>query len=699
MPRDRGRGAINTEDVDEDDMPPIDGNPSLTYTFHSGMTPLSFTSHSAPTATQDVSPHPSKALISSPPPSPLTPSDESSMPAIQTRPHGKRRDPSYIPRPPNAFILFRSAFIRDQHIPGKVEGNHSKLSKIIGMYWKKLTPAEKEKWEAQALVAQEEHRARYPDWRFRPGANAMAKLKVGEGSTAASRRRSVRSRAKGSSTEDDELTEMVISDVKGKGKDKGKAREKGNRMASIEEKRCAKIAGFVAEGLKGEELEVAVKQWESDRHITRPETRPKKVKAVKSRLVSTKTPVRSDSDASLLPSPASPDMPVDETSEGSTPTHTQTTRTPTLDHRRLSPSSSHVNLTSVPLTQLFRRSLSAPAADQHSSHSRSSSDRSKESSTDNSSPASTEPTPGAWGKPLVLQGAPTGTNNDLNRRDNLPFSTPSSSSSTATYDAQRLTWQETENRRRLEDMQTPDSWWPQRPSTDESHSRFSFDTPKQRVEQSSVAFNTENMGYETEQQTPEYDRGYLEQYRSFEPVRDGSQNVEWTNLSATGSSRQGLVSIVKDPYEDDCDTDQQTVSQPPTLSIPPPTGNSYYFQPVSPVSPSAVPSSTFSTLSGWDGDSFKHPPTPITSARAWSDHTTSRSSPIPSPSINSSGWYNSSGMYAWGDHRPQLQHTPLSLDSQDWDRQEYRASSQMHLRTDPPRQVDFQEELRRMNRS
>ncbi|KAJ7082391.1 hypothetical protein B0H15DRAFT_440353 [Mycena belliarum] len=43
-----------------------------------------------------------------------------------------RRAPSYIPRPPNAFILFRSSFIRSENVPGRVEGNHSTLSKIIG---------------------------------------------------------------------------------------------------------------------------------------------------------------------------------------------------------------------------------------------------------------------------------------------------------------------------------------------------------------------------------------------------------------------------------------------------------------------------------------------------------------------------------------------------------------------------------------
>ncbi|KAK6988101.1 hypothetical protein R3P38DRAFT_288258 [Favolaschia claudopus] len=80
-----------------------------------------------------------------------------------------RRTGSYIPRPPNAFILFRSSFIRSQNVPGRVEGNHSTLSKIIGKYWHALPPSERARWEDKARAAQAEHRRRYPDWRFRPG--------------------------------------------------------------------------------------------------------------------------------------------------------------------------------------------------------------------------------------------------------------------------------------------------------------------------------------------------------------------------------------------------------------------------------------------------------------------------------------------------------------------------------------------------
>lgn len=46
---------------------------------------------------------------------------------------GEKRRGGHIPRPPNAFILFRSSFVRSNQVPGRVEGNHSTLSKIVGL--------------------------------------------------------------------------------------------------------------------------------------------------------------------------------------------------------------------------------------------------------------------------------------------------------------------------------------------------------------------------------------------------------------------------------------------------------------------------------------------------------------------------------------------------------------------------------------
>ena len=96
----------------------------MTFTFSTDMTPITYSE--APSGHEGtLDPPRPNMFIYEPPSSPIL---ESMKPS-----HAKKRDPSYIPRPPNAFILFRSSFIRAQHIPGKIEGNHSALSKIIGM--------------------------------------------------------------------------------------------------------------------------------------------------------------------------------------------------------------------------------------------------------------------------------------------------------------------------------------------------------------------------------------------------------------------------------------------------------------------------------------------------------------------------------------------------------------------------------------
>ncbi|KAI0028006.1 hypothetical protein K488DRAFT_14059, partial [Vararia minispora EC-137] len=75
----------------------------------------------------------------------------------------------YIPRPPNAFILFRASFVKANAVPQKlVKGSHASLSKIVGVVWKGMHADERARWEQAAVRALAEHRARYPDWRFRP---------------------------------------------------------------------------------------------------------------------------------------------------------------------------------------------------------------------------------------------------------------------------------------------------------------------------------------------------------------------------------------------------------------------------------------------------------------------------------------------------------------------------------------------------
>ncbi|KAG6333834.1 hypothetical protein ID866_5253 [Astraeus odoratus] len=239
MPAIRESDLFLNEMDDDDGMPPLvdNPNPSMTFTFFTDMTPITALS-ADPTVPFEtvwespVLPEPAIDLAE-------TPEHHTAAPfhggPERTTGHSKKRDASYIPRPPNAFILFRSSFIRSQQVPEKVEGNHSTLSKIIGKYWKTLPREEREVWEAKALVAQAEHRRRYPDWRFRPGANALAKIKVKDGPANTRRRNSHSCR-------------------------KGRVDSTTNKKS--EDERCAIIADLLVEGKKGVDLEDAVRRWE-----------------------------------------------------------------------------------------------------------------------------------------------------------------------------------------------------------------------------------------------------------------------------------------------------------------------------------------------------------------------------------------------------------------------------------------------------
>lgn len=131
--------------------------------------------------------------------------------------HGKKRGEDHIPRPPNAFILFRSSFIKNQLVSTEVETNHSTLSKIIGLTWQNMPPDERQVWHAKAKKAQEEHRTKWPQYAFRP---SHAKVKGG--------------------TEKRRVREVEPKDMK----------------------RCAKIAELVVEGKKGAELDAAILEFD-----------------------------------------------------------------------------------------------------------------------------------------------------------------------------------------------------------------------------------------------------------------------------------------------------------------------------------------------------------------------------------------------------------------------------------------------------
>ena len=80
----------------------------------------------------------------------------------------KRDAPKRIPRPPNAFMLYRSDFHKRRTIPREVEKRQQNLSRIAGQCWKMLPETEKAIWYGKAAVIRAEHRARYPSHKTGP---------------------------------------------------------------------------------------------------------------------------------------------------------------------------------------------------------------------------------------------------------------------------------------------------------------------------------------------------------------------------------------------------------------------------------------------------------------------------------------------------------------------------------------------------
>ena len=84
-------------------------------------------------------------------------------PTITRRP----KDPNQIPRPANCFILFRSYKMKEMNCKD-LGVTQKKLSQIIGELWEALSDQEKALWRAQARAASEEHKRKYPGYRYTP---------------------------------------------------------------------------------------------------------------------------------------------------------------------------------------------------------------------------------------------------------------------------------------------------------------------------------------------------------------------------------------------------------------------------------------------------------------------------------------------------------------------------------------------------
>lgn len=85
---------------------------------------------------------------------------------------GRYGEKEKIPRPRNAFILFRQhnhKLLIDEWTTKGVEIPHnSKISKLLGVKWKELSNEEKVHWKELAEKEKTDHEKKYPDYRYKP---------------------------------------------------------------------------------------------------------------------------------------------------------------------------------------------------------------------------------------------------------------------------------------------------------------------------------------------------------------------------------------------------------------------------------------------------------------------------------------------------------------------------------------------------
>lgn len=151
------------------------------------------TANEQPSATSSRTSSPVRpAMIIPPPPPPMTPAAHSIasdrqkwMPPNEPIEFAKRpARPDYlskkkhVPRPPNAFMLFRSMVI-NKEIP-KIENRQQNVSRIAGEIWNVLDDDIKKAWHDKAVEYQIEHKMKHPDYKFAPSRKAPVKPKEEE---------------------------------------------------------------------------------------------------------------------------------------------------------------------------------------------------------------------------------------------------------------------------------------------------------------------------------------------------------------------------------------------------------------------------------------------------------------------------------------------------------------------------------------
>lgn len=123
----------------------------------------------SPISTSSSLTTPSPSVQSDPLPPPFPSSTAlAAMPIPPSRASPRNKNPNHIPRPRNAFMLFRSAFAAAQKISANIEHDNRHITRVIAHCWNSLSEVEKQIWRDKAAAEKVQHAEQYPHYRFRP---------------------------------------------------------------------------------------------------------------------------------------------------------------------------------------------------------------------------------------------------------------------------------------------------------------------------------------------------------------------------------------------------------------------------------------------------------------------------------------------------------------------------------------------------
>jgi HMG (high mobility group) box len=158
--------------------------------------------------------HPNKVNL---PPLYLMFVEDNFAPAPGARSHAKKKPADYIPRPKNAFIIFRTLYskwnatlprVADPNRPDQpvAISDHRSLSKHAGEAWRCMTEDEKAPYKDLADEDKAQHRIKHPDYKYSPGERAPSK-KIKKGKTEK------RSESPPSSVTSDNADQSIVDEI------------------------------------------------------------------------------------------------------------------------------------------------------------------------------------------------------------------------------------------------------------------------------------------------------------------------------------------------------------------------------------------------------------------------------------------------------------------------------------------------------